>query len=306
MVDRHDVHAVCAEPATLASGLADVDGDPATGFDPAPTATAAEEVALPEILAAIDDGEMEPHYQPLVSLESQRLVGVEALARWNRPGRGQTPPGEFVPHLEHSRRVSALTAWMLDRAGGDLAAWQQRFRLPQDFHVAVNVSATELVDDRLVAMAAEAIGRHGIPPAALCLELTETARIEDLAMAIGVFVQLRRLGVRVAIDDFGAGFAGPLQLESLPFDLVKIDHSYVADVEHRADCVDFIARTVAAAARRSVDVVAEGVETSAQARTLRSLGCRHGQGWSFGRAGPAEAVLSTWVGARAPSLTAPR
>ena len=297
MADRHDrrdrrdlAPSACHVPTrTMARGVDRLHRD------------VADDLALPEILAAIDDGEMEPHYQPLVSLESRRLVGVEALARWNRPGRGETPPAVFVPHLEHSRRVSALTAWMLDRAGGDLAAWRHRFRLPHDFHVAVNVSATELIDDRLVAMAAAAIGRHRIPPAALCLELTETARIEDLATAIGVFVQLRELGVRVAIDDFGAGFTGPLQLEVLPFDLVKIDHSYVADVEHRADCMDFIARTVAAATRRSVDVVAEGVETSAQARALRSLGCQHGQGWSFGRAAPAEAVLSTWVAARAPS-----
>jgi EAL domain-containing protein (putative c-di-GMP-specific phosphodiesterase class I) len=207
-----------------------------------------------------------------------------------------------VPPLEQARRISTLTAWMLDRASGDLADWRRRFRLPRHFRVAVNVSATELLDHRLVAMAAGAIKRHRIPPAALCLELTETARIEDLPMAVDVFVRLRKLGVRMAIDDFGTGFTSPRYLEKLPFDMVKIDHSYVADVERRPDCVAFIARTVAAATRRRVEVVAEGVETTAQARALWSLGCRHGQGWSFGRAVPADSVLSTWLAARIPVL----
>jgi EAL domain-containing protein (putative c-di-GMP-specific phosphodiesterase class I) len=261
-----------------------------------------EEASLIEILAAIDDGQIVPHYQPLVSLGSHRLIGVEALARWDRPDRLHIGPSQFVASLERARCVSRLTARMLDRASGDLAAWQRHFRLPRHFRVAVNVSATELMDHRLVTMAAAAIDRHGIPPTALCLELTETARIEDPATAVEVFVRLRELGVRVAIDDFGVGFTTPLHFETLPFDMVKIDHSYVADVERRQDCADFITRTVAAATRRKVDVLAEGVETLGQARTLQLLGCRHGQGWSFGRAAPADAVLSAWVTARAPAL----
>lgn len=247
-----------------------------------------------DVLDAIARHEIVPHYQPLVSLESGRLIGVEALARWEHPERGRLGPTLFVPLLERARRVTDLTARMLDVACGDYADWRRRFHLPDPFTLAVNVSATELVDRRLARLAADTLRRHGIPARALCLELTETAAIADLCAARRVCLELRALGVRLAIDDFGAGHATERHLDVLPFDIVKIDQSYVAGMGRCPESAEFIAATVASAGG-AVEVVAEGVETAAQAAALGQLGCRHGQGFGFGRPGPADDVLAAFM-----------
>lgn len=251
-------------------------------------------VELADILAAISAGHIVPHYQPLVALGSGRLVGVEALARWEQPGHDFLLPADFVPLLESAHRVSELTRWMLDRACGDLAGWRRRYFLSDEFSVAVNVSATELVDHQLVTTAVETLRRHRIPSRSLCLELTETAPIADLDMARDVLGQLRKVGVRVAIDDYGSGYTNHRYLELLPFDMVKIDQSYVTELDRRPENADFITQTVAAAGGKQV-VVAEGVQTQEQADALCSLGCLHGQGSGIGQPGPGDAVVAAWA-----------
>jgi EAL domain-containing protein (putative c-di-GMP-specific phosphodiesterase class I) len=254
---------------------------------------------LTEVIAAIGDGELVPHYQPLVSFQSGRVVGVEALARWERPGAGRISPGAFVPCLEEARRATDLSSWMIDRACADLDRWRASFSLPAGFSVAVNVSATELVDHRLVRLVAEALQRYRLAAAGLCLELTETTAVEDYGRAAAVMTELRSLGTRLALDDFGAGAATPEVLERLPFDMVKIDRSYAASLGSADSCA-FIADVVALAERRRLEVVAEGIETAEQFAALRSLGCRRGQGFGLGRPQPADVVLATW----APGLAA--
>jgi EAL domain-containing protein (putative c-di-GMP-specific phosphodiesterase class I) len=183
---------------------------------------------------------------------------------------------------------------MLDRACNDLADWRRRYFLADDFSVAVNVSASEFVDFRLVALVVTTLHRHRIPGRWLCLELTETAPISDFDAACQVLAELRRLGVRVAIDDYGSGYTNLHYLERLPFDMVKIDQSYVAELDRRPESAAFIARTVAAASGRHI-VVAEGVQTREQAEALSSLGCEHGQGFGFGYPGPGDAVVAAWA-----------
>ncbi len=257
------------------------------------------DIGLAGIITAIGEGELVPHYQPLVSFETGRLVGVEALARWEQPGGGRLFPDAFVPRLEEGRRVTDLTAWMIDRACADLDRWRRAFALPRGFSVAVNVSATELVDGRLVRLVSEALLRHPLAEHGLCLELTETATVEDPPTAARVMHELRALGIRLALDDFGSGAANRDVLERLPFDMVKIDQSYVASLGS-ADSLAFIIDAIALAAGHSIEVVAEGIETAEQFEALRLLGCCRAQGFGVGPPAPADVVLTAWM----PALTA--
>ncbi|MFN0027802.1 MAG: EAL domain-containing protein [Acidimicrobiales bacterium] len=258
-----------------------------------PVDPAAGQLALWHILDAIGRGEIHPHYQPIVSLRTGEVLGVEALARWIVPGQGTMPAALFVPVLERCHRVTDLTAFMLDRACSDLAFWQQRLSLRNGFRVTINVSATELGDRRLAPLVREALATHGIDPASLCLELTETAEIHDFELAATVLAELaREVGIRLAVDDFGTGFAAGGYLTSFPFDTVKIDQVFVAGMGHRADHADFIRATIGYAHGRSLGVVAEGIEHQEQAAALLSVGCTAGQGYALGMPCPSEDIVA--------------
>ena len=248
-------------------------------------------VPLWRVLDAIAQGDVHPHYQPIVSLRTGDVVGLEALARWVVPGAGVVPATAFVPVLEHYRRVSELTACMLEQVGADIARWQATGRLRPGVRVSVNVSATELVDGRLPAIVRSAVAAHGIEADRLCLELTETARIENFALAQRILSELAfDVGVRLAVDDYGTGFADGKYLTALPIDTVKIDQSFVAGMVHRPDHAAFVRATVGYAAHRELGVVAEGVEDPGQSRALLSVGCTIGQGFALGPPRPAEAM----------------
>jgi len=248
---------------------------------------------LNRILDAIGGGEVHPHYQPIVSLETGEMVGVEALARWDVPDTGLLAANAFVPVLERSRRVSVLTAFMLHRACADLAAWRRDRRLVSGFRVAVNVSATEVGDRRLAGLVHEALDAHEVAPQSLCLELTETAPIEDLDAVGAVLAELTNdIGVQLAVDDYGTGHNDSGVLGALPFDTVKIDRSFVTGMGHRADHAAFVRATVGYAANRSLSVVAEGVRDRRHAQTLLRAGCRFGQGFGLGVPCPADRVLA--------------
>ena len=257
---------------------------------PAPT-----EVPLWRILEAISTGEVRPHYQPIVSLTSGEMVAVEALARWTIPETGTMPAALFVPVLERCRRVTDLTAFMLDRACADLASWQADCPLRAGFRVAINVSATELADGRLAALVREALAQHHVSARSICIEVTETAKVDDMVLAGNVLAELvTGIGVRLALDDFGTGFADGEYLETFPFDTVKIDRSFVDGMGSRDDHAAFVRATVGYARRRSMGVVAEGVQHRHQAAALLSAGCSVGQGFGLGMPCPAEEILERW------------
>lgn len=259
------------------------------------------DLELVEILNAIASGQVVPYYMPLVSLANGQLVGVEALARWHRPLYGDVVlPAGFVPRLENARRVSDLTAWMVDAVSSDLVTWSRRYTLPAGFRVAVNVSATELIDRRLLQLVGESLAKHRIPAHLLCMEITESAKIDNVPAAAAVLGELRALGVRVAVDDFGAGFAGPDYLRDFPVDTIKIDQLFVAELANQAGARDFVARTVAHGHAHRMDVIAEGIETTEQASTLRTMGCWLGQGFGLGLPAPGDCALDGWL----PSLLA--
>jgi diguanylate cyclase len=260
------------------------------------------DAAEAELRDAILRGQMELHYQPQVD-ETGRVIGAEALVRWRHPARGMVPPGEFVPLAESSGLIRPLGEWVLRSACRQIAAWQH---LPamRGLVVAVNVSANQFEQDDFVALVVGELTRLRLPAGRLKIELTESALARDIDMVVAKMTALRQHGVKLALDDFGTGFSSLSVLRSLPLDQVKIDQSFVRGlVESRfAEQDAAIVRTIVElCGRLDLDVIAEGVETEAHREVLDRLGCRHYQGYHYGRPMPAAALEAELCVEPAPS-----
>jgi diguanylate cyclase (GGDEF)-like protein len=244
---------------------------------------------------ALDGGELELHFQPQVDADG-RLFGLEALLRWQPDGADPIPPVRFIPLAEETGLILPIGRWVLDDACRRLAAWQRRERWC-NLTLSVNVSARQLLEPRFADDVTAALATHGVRPQGLCLELTESVLAEDLDALADRTVQLKRLGVRLSLDDFGTGFSSLAHLKRLPLDEIKIDTSFVRDIP--ADANDAaIVRTILAMGRSlRIRVVAEGVETVRQLRFLGAHGCDGFQGHLFARPMPA-AELAAWMEAR--------
>ena len=234
------------------------------------------EQALP---GAIAGGQLRLFYQPVVDLHGDGVLACEALVRWQRPGIGLVAPERFVPLAERSGLIVELGRWVIERAIGEAAAWPITGRRPT---VVVNLSAHQLRDDRLVERITDACDAAGLSPAALGVELTESAFVAaDDYGAYRHLAALRELGVKVAIDDFGTGYSALLYLKHLPVDILKIDRGFVAGIGvDRADTL-LVEAIVHVAHGLGLRVVAEGVETEPQLEAVRALGCDAGQGHLF-------------------------
>jgi len=250
-------------------------------------------------------GQFELHYQPQVSLRTGRTVGAEALLRWRHPERGLLPPALFLPPLEAGPLAGAVGDWVIEEGCRQAAAWR---REGLALRVGVNLFAEQLRAGRLEEVVAESLGRHGLPPSALELELTETVALGQDDARIAPLQRLRERGVGLAFDDFGTGFASLSTLKRCPLTRLKIDRSFVSglgtggEAGHRdGDDLAIIEAVTALARGLGLGVVAEGVETAAQAALLAARGCHEGQGYLYGRAAPADALLAT----PPPARTAP-
>jgi diguanylate cyclase (GGDEF)-like protein len=271
--------------ADLALHQAKADGKGvARRFDPAQFAQAEQrrrEEA--DLRRALDDEEFEVHYQPIVDLDGERTVGVEALVRWNHPERGLLPPAAFLDMAETLGLLPRLGGWVLEEACRQAAAWQEQ---EPGFELNVNLSASQLGKPDLVDEVRAVLERTGLPPSLLVLELTESVALVDLTESARVLSALKTLGVRIALDDFGTGFSSLSHLGRLPVDVVKIDRSFVQAMQETsgasvAEAVLQIARTF------NLAPVAEGVEDAMQADRLRELDCAQAQGYHFARPMPA-------------------
>jgi diguanylate cyclase (GGDEF)-like protein/PAS domain S-box-containing protein len=237
---------------------------------------------------ALDRGELVLHYQPEVALGSGRVVGVEALVRWRHPERGLLPPGDFIDVAEDSRLIVPLGAWVLGEACHQVRRWRDA---GHPMRVAVNLSPRQLTDPDLLATVGGALDAAGVPPVALCLEITENAVIDDLATGLAVLRGLKALGVSIAIDDFGVGFSSLSQVRRLsPVDMLKIDRSFTAGVGEHPQAGAIVAAIIGMGHALGLGTVAEGIETPEQARELHRLGCEFGQGFYFARPAPAAAL----------------
>ncbi|MDN4055006.1 EAL domain-containing protein [Massilia sp. YIM B02763] len=241
-----------------------------------------------ELRKAIAAGALEVHYQPQFESTGRRVVGVEALVRWNHPDLGAVAPAEFIPVAEETGMIVALGTWVLRRACRDAAGWR-RAGLPA-LSVAVNVSARQMREPAFVADVLEALADSGLPAAHLELELTESMLMEKVETAIAFMQQIRAAGVRLSIDDFGTGYSSLAYLQAFPINQLKIDRSFVRLLPRGGEAT---ARAIIALARGfGLTVLAEGVEERAQLDWLHDAGCEYVQGFLLGRPMPADALAA--------------
>jgi diguanylate cyclase (GGDEF)-like protein/PAS domain S-box-containing protein len=235
-----------------------------------------------DLRKAIQAGEFEVYYQPIVSISTKRkIVGFEALVRWNHPQRGIVGPNEFVPVAEEIGLILPLGEWVLRQACRDAAGW------PDDLNVAVNLSAVQFRSPALALSVVMALNEAGLKSDRLELEITETILLQQDRAVLEVLQQLRQLGVRISMDDFGTGYSSLSYLRSFPFDKIKIDRSFTRELGKRKDSLAII-RAVARLGRDlGMATIAEGVETEGQLDIVRAEGCSHAQGYLFSRPIPA-------------------
>jgi EAL domain-containing protein (putative c-di-GMP-specific phosphodiesterase class I) len=266
-------------------------------FEPAMQARVLRRLELEsDFRRGLDEGELVLHYQPLVDLDSLKVVGVEALVRWQHPTRGLLPPGEFIDVAEDTGLIVPLGRWVLERATRDAARWRAEQGI--DLSVSVNLSPRQLHDPELVATAAYAIADAGIDPESLTVEITENLLLKDTELAQSRLGALRSLGVKVAVDDFGTGYSSLAYLDRYPVDTLKIDRSFVAPLGESKKSAALVRSIIELAAALEMDTVAEGVENEVQRRTLRALGCRRAQGFFFAQPLPAHELAAMLGAAR--------
>ncbi len=250
-------------------------------YDAARDDDASRRLALmAELRQAIDRDELALHYQPIVRLDDRASVGVEALLRWNHPQRGLIPPADFIPAAERTGLIKPLTAWVLEAAVRQLAAWQ---RAGEPLAMSVNISMRNLVDPQLPELLERLLARYEARAALLTLEITESAITADEERAVKTVARLRRLGVRISIDDFGTGYSSLAYLTRLAPDEVKIDRSFVRDAASDTSRGAIVKASVELAHTLGCSVVAEGVEDEETLEHLAALGCDRAQGYHMSR-----------------------
>ena len=234
---------------------------------------------------ALERDELILHYQPQIEIASGRIVGVEALVRWLHPEDGLIAPMRFIPVAEETGLIMPIGEWVLNEALHQLAQW--RAQGLSDLRMAVNLSAQQLRNEQIVASAMAMLARHGLKQGDLELEITESVAMQHPRRTAGLLSELRDQGIELAIDDFGTGYSSLAYLKQLPLDRLKLDRSFVMDIEHDANDAAISAATISLAHSLSLAVVAEGVETAAQLDFLHGLGCDIAQGYYFSRPLPA-------------------
>jgi len=228
-------------------------------------------------------------FQPIVDIDRGRVVGLEALVRWDALGQ-PISPAEFIPIAEDSGLIIPIGAFVLDEACRQAAYWRANVERCENLYVSVNLSPRQVASSDIVDTVASALHRHGLPPSALWLEITETAITEDTAITAGVMTGLRMLGVRLALDDFGTGYSSLSGLQYLPVSRVKIDRQFTSGLGSDGSNEKLIRCIAAVAESFELDVVAEGVETREQLAALKEIGCTQIQGFLFSKAVPAAEV----------------
>jgi diguanylate cyclase (GGDEF)-like protein/PAS domain S-box-containing protein len=259
-----------------------------------------------DLRRALDNGELRAYYQPKISLGDNRLVGFEALLRWQHPTRGLVLPGAFISIAEETGLIIPVGKWILREACRQLRSWQADFPHEAPLEVSVNLSPRQFRDPDLTAALRDVLAETGIPPYTLQLEITESVLVEDQELAVQILQEITALGVGVKLDDFGTGYSSLNYLTRLPCDSLKIDRSFVTGMCQDENAREIIRTILSLAQNLRMHVTAEGIETRDQAAALRNLGCDYGQGYYFAKPMPAESATEFTRGPRdepAPDLT---
>jgi diguanylate cyclase (GGDEF)-like protein/PAS domain S-box-containing protein len=248
-------------------------------FDDGLRATVEERVAIArDLRVAVDEAHLVVHYQPIVALPEASVSRCEALVRWLHPSRGLLAPETFLPSAEESGLIVRLGEWVLHEACQQAGAWR---RAGRDIALTVNVSTRQLDNPDFVETVRRALGASALPPAALCLEITETEIMKHIDRVAPRLEMLRRMGVQIAMDDFGSGYSSLRYLRTLPLDIIKVDRTFVADIVADRQDRAVVAGIVMLGRETEREVIAEGVETVAQHDVLIDLGCELAQGFLY-------------------------
>ncbi len=251
---------------------------------------------------AIQRNELELHYQPQIDVATKRMICVEALLRWNHPERGTIPPEKFIPLAEECGLIASLGEWVLTEACNQIKQWQDEY--DDKLTVAVNVSSQQFFHGDVADMVLKAVFEASLKPSSLTLELTETILMNDVEETIVTLTRLRDAGASLAMDDFGTGYSSLSYLKRLPLDTLKIDRSFVRDLEHNSDDAAICAAIIAMAHTLDLKVVAEGVETKEQMDYLRDQGCDEIQGFLISKPLPASELEKRFLKKRRTKATA--
>ncbi len=232
---------------------------------------------------ALAHDELRIHYQPILSLDEDRIVEVEALVRWQHPRLGLIPPDKFIPIAEETGLIVPVGRWVLDTACHQLRRWQMASRTCNPLQLSVNVSGRQLWARDFVAQLEGILADTGIDPSTLTLELTESMVLTQNEATLPILERIKELGVKLAIDDFGTGYASLSYVKGLPFDLIKIDRSFVEGLDQRPENRAIVRNIIELARALSLGATGEGIETVEQLTELRELGCDRAQGFYFAR-----------------------
>jgi EAL domain-containing protein (putative c-di-GMP-specific phosphodiesterase class I) len=250
-------------------------------FEPAMEQQARSRLELAmDLRGAVQRDEFELHYQPVVALTNEQTVGAEALVRWRGPRGELIAPDQFIPLAEDTGLIIPLGEWVLRRACQDAATW------PSHWRIAVNLSPVQFRGTDVVALVKKTLAESGLPAKRLELEVTESVLLQNNEQNVRVLHQLRELGIAIVLDDFGTGYSSMSYLLTFPFDKIKIDRTFVAELPSRQDCSAIVSAVCGLARSLNVSTTAEGVETPEQAALLRAAGCTLGQGYLFGKPVP--------------------
>ncbi|TVR99648.1 MAG: EAL domain-containing protein [Rhodospirillales bacterium] len=244
------------------------------------------------LACALEREQLSLAYQPLIHLQSGEIAGFEALMRWTHPSLGSIPPDTFIPLAEASGMITPFGEWALAAACAEARRWREAGI--GEIRIAVNISARQIGDGKLVRMVETCLDRTGLPPHALELEITEQTAVSEGDDVIAELTELNRLGVRLAIDDFGTGYSSLRYLRQLPVHRLKIDRSFIRNLPDNAQDRAIVKTVISLARSLTLEVVAEGVETAAQAHLLNELGCTEAQGYLFSRPLPPKRVPE-WI-----------
>ena len=245
-------------------------------------ATVARMELKADLRGALERGELDIAYQPIVDLESAAITGAEALMRWDHPKHGPVPPTDFIPLAEENGLILELGRWILESACRQARLWQEATGR-EELTISVNLSGRQILDPDLAADVGRILAESGIAPATLVLEMTESVLVQDVEATVSTLHALKALGVRLAIDDFGTGYSSLSYLRQFPIDILKIDQSFIASLDGTADSMALVRSILNLSSTLRLETVAEGIEESGQRDVLRGLGAQQGQGYLFAR-----------------------
>jgi len=253
-------------------------------FSPALSQHASARLSIEnDLRQALEEKQLELHYQPIIDTRSGQVIGAEALARWQHPRDGMIPPDRFIPAAEESGLILPLSAWVIETAIAQAAEWQKRgLALP----VSINLSVKECDPARTMPLIRTALTRHNLAPGLLQIEITETVMMEEIEQVLPMLEALRALGVRIAMDDFGTGYSSLRYLRDLPLDTLKIDKSFITRITAEPADQAIVSAVISLANRLNIHVITEGVEQQAQADWLTEAGCHIVQGYHYARPMP--------------------